>query len=199
MAAVGLIALSGPVTEVAATLTATRTALPAVPAPAAAVPGPVRVLAVAPAAPVAVPPVDGVDIPRPRPIEVAVRPGVPRGVALELTVPEAPCGGYGNPRRIVPGVLPGVASATVSWQADGRAEVQQYRVQAVAQRLVSGPQPDPPVQLAAQPEDCVPVTVAFAGLTPGDPYVFWLEEEVRGVDGVLRWVQVGTSDAVVIS
>ena len=50
VAAVGLITFSGPVTEVAATVTATRTALPAVPAPAAAPPDPVRGVAVPPAA-----------------------------------------------------------------------------------------------------------------------------------------------------
>jgi hypothetical protein len=55
VAAVGLIALSGPVTEVAATVTASRTALPAVPAPAAVLPGPVTVVAPAPAARAAVP------------------------------------------------------------------------------------------------------------------------------------------------
>src|SRR5687768_2060604 len=76
VAAVGLIAFSGPVTEVAATVTASRTALPAVPAPAAALPA--RVSVVAP--PPAVPPVSVVDIPRPQQIEVRVRPGVPHGV-----------------------------------------------------------------------------------------------------------------------
>ena len=198
MAAVGLIALSGPVTEVAATVTATRTALPAVAAPAAALPGRVTVVAPPPAAPAAVPPVSTVDIPRPQQIEVRVRPGVPSGVMPDTDPPPSSCGGYANPRRIVPGVVPGVASATVSWQADGHAEVQRYRVQAVSQQLVGGLQPDPPVQVAAQPAGCEPVTVAFAGLTSGAPYVFWLEEEVPDLYGVLRWVQVGTSDAVVI-
>jgi hypothetical protein len=195
VAAVGLIAFSGPVTEVAATVTASRTPLRAVPAPAAALPGPVTVVAPAPAA---VPPVSVVDIPRPRQIEVRVRPGVPHGVQPELHVPAATCGGYANPRQIPPGVVPGVASATVSWQADGHAEVLRYRAQAVSQQLVSGLQPDPPVQIAPQPAGCEPVTVTFAGLTSGVPYVFWLEEEVPDSFGVLRWVQVGTSAAVVI-
>jgi len=198
VAAVGLIAFSGPVTEVAATVTAARTALPAVPAPAAALPGAVTVLAAPPAAPAVVPPVDVVDIPRPRKIEVAVRPGVPVGVAPELHVPPAACGGFGTPRRILPGVVPGVASAAVSWQADGSAAVLRYRVQAVSQRLVAGLQPEPPAQIAPQRADCGPVTVAFAGLTSGAPYVFWLEQEVPDTNGVPRWVQVGTSDAVVI-
>ena len=198
VAAVGLIAFSGPVTEVAATVTASRTPLPAVPAPAAALPGPVSVVAPPPAAPAAVPPVSVVDIPRPQPIEVRVRPGTPYGVMPDTDPPPSSCGGYGNPRRIVPGVVPGIASATVSWQADGHTEVRRYRVQAVSQRLVTGLQPEPPSQIAAQPADCVPVTVALAGLTSGVPYVFWLEEEVPDTSGVLRWVQVGTSSAVVI-
>ena len=196
VAAVGLIAFSGPVTEVAATVTASRTALPAVPAPAAALPRPVTVAAPPPAV---VPPVSVVDIPRPRPIEVRVRPGVPYGVQPDTDPPPSSCGGYANPRQVPPGVVPGVASATVSWQADGHAEVQRYRVQAVSQQLVSGLQPDPPSLIAAQPAGCAPVTVTFAGLTPGVPYVFWLEEEVPDSFGVLRWVQVGTSSAVVIA
>lgn len=198
VAAVGLIAFSGPVTEVAATVTASRTPLPAVPAPAAALPGAVTVVAPPPAAPAVVPPVSVVDIPRPQPIEVRVRPGVPYGVVPETDPPPASCGGYGNPRQILPGVVPGVASATVSWQADGHAEVQRYRVQAVSQRLVTGLQPEPPVQIAARPAGCGPVAVAFTGLASGVPYVFWLEEEVPDSFGVLRWVQVGTSAAVVI-
>jgi hypothetical protein len=52
--------------------------------------------------------------------------------------------------------------------------------------------------IAPQPADCVPVTVAFTGLTSGVPYVFWLEEEVPDTSGVLRWVQVGTSAPAVI-
>jgi hypothetical protein len=40
--------------------------------------------------------------------------------------------------------------------------------------------------------------VTFAGLTSGVPYVFWLEEEVPDTFGVLRWVQVGTSQPVTI-
>jgi hypothetical protein len=198
-AAVGLIAFSGPVTEVAATVTASRTALTAVTAPAAALPGTVTVVAPPPAAPAVVPPVDVVAVPRPRPIELRVRPGVPVGVPPELEPPPAACGGYGAPRRILPGVAPGVASATVSWQADGSAGVLRYRVQAVSQRLVTGRQPEPPVQIAAQPAGCVPVTVAFAGLAPGVAYVFWLEEEVPDTAGVPRWVQVGTSGPVVIN
>jgi hypothetical protein len=45
----------------------------------------------------------------------------------------------------------------------------------------------------------VPVTVTVVGLTPGEPYVFWLEEQVTSAStGVTRLVQVGTTEAVVI-
>lgn len=198
VAAVGLIALSGPVTGAAATLTAARTALPPAPASAAAPPAPVPAAVPAPGAPVAAEPVSAVAIPRPRPVDVRVRPGVPRGVPPVLEPPPASCGGYANPRRISPGVVPGVASATVGWQADGHTEVRRYRVQAVSQQLVPGPQPDPPAVLAPQPAGCGPVAVTVTGLASGVPYVFWLEEEVPDTSGGLRWVQVGTSPPTAI-
>ena len=199
VAAVGLIAFSGPVTEVAATVTASRTALPAVPAPAAALPGRVSVVAPPPAAPAAVPPVSTVDIPRPQQIEVRVRPGVPYGVMPDTDPPPSSCGGYANPRRIVPGVVPGVASATVSWQADGHAEVLRYRVQAVSQQLVTGVQPAPLQQLVAQRDDCGEVSTTMVGLTSGVHYVFWLEEQIWDESAqVMKIVQVGSSTPILI-
>jgi hypothetical protein len=83
--------------------------------------------------------------------------------------------------------------------ADVRPEVLGYRVQAVSQRLVGGEQAAPVVQAAAQPAGCVPVTVTITGLASGEPYVFWLEEQVTSAStGVTRLVQVGTTEAVVI-
>jgi hypothetical protein len=140
-----------------------------------------------------------VDIPRPRQIEVPVRPGVPHGVMPDTDPPASSCGGYANPRQVLPGVVPGIASATVSWQADGHTDVRRYRVRAVSQRLVPGLQPEPPSLIAPQPAGCVPVTVTLGGLTSGVPYVFWLEEEVPDTFGVLRWVQMGTSAPAVIT
>ncbi|MGK5115395.1 hypothetical protein, partial [Geodermatophilus sp. CPCC 205506] len=198
VAAVGLIALSGPATEVAADVAAARTTVrTATPAPAAVAAAPTVSTPVVPV-PVPQDPVATVDIPRPGPIDLEVRPPfVPVGVAPELEPRPETCGGYGNPRRIVPGVVPGPGSATVSWQADARSDVLGYRVTAVVQRLVTGAQPEPPVQVAAQPEGCVPVGVTFAGLTPGVPYVFWLEEEIQDSWSVRR-VHVGTSSPVAI-
>ena len=125
-------------------------------------------------------------------------PVVPVGVAPPTSPRPAACGGYANPRQITPGVVPGPGSATLSWQADGHPEVVGYRVQAISQRLVTGAQPAPVQRTVAQPADCVPVSVTVTGLAPGDPYVFWLEEEVRDVGGTTRFVQVGTSGAVII-
>ena len=62
---------------------------------------------------------------------------------------------------------------------------------------MAGVRREPPFRIAAQPDGCVPVAGRFGGLTSGVPYVFWLEEEVPDPLGVLRWVQGGTSSAVV--
>jgi hypothetical protein len=96
-------------------------------------------------------------------------------------------------------VVVGGGSATVSWQSDNREEVQGYRVQAVSQALVSGPQPTPVVQTVGQPGGCAPVSLTITGLTSGEAYVFWLEEQVTSrTTGVTRLEQVGTSAAFVI-
>jgi hypothetical protein len=137
-------------------------------------------------------------IPRPHRPEF-VPPVVPHGVGIGDDPPPATCGGYGTPTRINPGVVPGAGSATLSWQADGRPEVTGYRVQAVPQTLVTGAQPEPRKQTAAQPAGCAQVTVTMAGLTRGEVYVFWLEEAVvDSITGVTRLVQVGSSAPVTV-
>jgi hypothetical protein len=143
----------------------------------------------------------GMQVPQPpRPVQVTV-PVAPafHGVSPTYTPPTAVCGGYGNPRRIVPGAQPGAGTATISWMADGHPEVRGYRVSAVSQRLVTGAQPAAPQQTVAQPAGCLPLTVTMTGLTPGEPYVFWMEEQtLDSRTGAVRFVQVGTSEAVVI-
>jgi len=137
-------------------------------------------------------------IPRPHSPEF-VPPVVPHGVGIDEDPPEAVCGGYSVPVQISPGAVPGVGSATISWQADGRSEVTGYRVQAVSQTLVAGAQPAPLQQSVAQPAGCGPVTVTVTGLASGVAYVFWLEEAVVDPQtSVTRLVQVGTSSPVVI-
>jgi hypothetical protein len=193
---VALAPAAPPVEEVAAT----------VPAPAAApwtrstpaVPGPV--VGTGAQAQSAGP---GMAVPQPpRPVRtgLVITPFVGVGKSPELTPRPPSCGGHTTPRQMAPGVVPGPGgSATVSWQAGGRAEVVGYRVTAVSQTLRPGLQPAPLQRTVAQPADCGPVTLAVAGLTPGDAYVFWLEERtVDAVTSVERFVQVGSSSSVVI-
>ncbi|GAB3355641.1 hypothetical protein GCM10027300_24230 [Modestobacter lapidis] len=138
--------------------------------------------------------------PRPTRTGLVVSPFVGVGRSPELHPRPAPCGGHTSPRRVSPGVEPGPGgSATVTWQAGARAEVLGYRVSAVSQTLRSGVQRAPLTRDAGQPADCGAVTVTFAGLTPGDAYVFWLEERTIDIaTSVERLVQIGTSQPVVI-
>jgi hypothetical protein len=136
-------------------------------------------------------------IPRPGTFEVP-RP-VPHGVIPTYEPPPATCGGYSVPKTINPGATPGRGSATVSWLADDRPEVTGYRVQAVAQTIVTGAQPEPVKQTAAQPGGCVAVSTTVTGLTSGETYVFWLEEAVvDSVTGATHLVHVGSSSPVTI-
>jgi hypothetical protein len=142
----------------------------------------------------------GLVVPQPpRPVGVSIRPWAAYGVAPTLTPREAPCGGTGSPRRVVPGVTAGARSATVTFPADDRGEVQGYQVSAVAQDPVSGRQATPVTVTAAQPDGCEQVTVTVTGLASGTYYVFWLEESITSpTTGVTRLEQVGTSAAVLI-
>ncbi|MCZ2838022.1 hypothetical protein [Modestobacter sp. VKM Ac-2985] len=143
----------------------------------------------------------GLVVPQPpRPGRISIMPNASIGRAPVYKLQPDGCGGAGTtPRRIVPGVVPGPGSATLDWMSDDRPEVVGYRVQAVSQRMVGGQQPPPVVQAVAQVEGCQPMTVTVDGLTPGEPYVFWFEEQVTSAStGVTRLVQVGTTGAVVI-
>ncbi|MGY1779606.1 hypothetical protein [Geodermatophilus sp. SYSU D01036] len=201
VAAVGLVALSAPATDLAAQVTASwapfRNAGTADgPEPARVADAP-RTVADAPE-PVADAPVLALPVPRRLHVEVP-SPLVPHGEPLRTTPPPAQCGGYGSLRQLSPGVVPGVGSATVSWQADGRGSVQGYRVTAVSQQLVTGPQPAPPQVTVGQRGDCGEVTASIGGLTSGVPYVFWLEELVLDAGTqVTEYQQVGWSGPVVI-
>jgi hypothetical protein len=74
-----------------------------------------------------------------------------------------------------------------------------YRVTAVSQELRVGEQVQPPSRTVEQPADCSPVTVTLTGLTPGETYVFWLEEQRLDVTSTVpRFLQIGTSTPVLI-
>ena len=139
-------------------------------------------------------------VPHPEVVRVGIAPPyVPYGVPAKTSPPPAKCGGYSTPRRITPTVVPGTGSATVSFPSDPSSDVQGYRVQAVRQALATGTQPPHVVATAAQRTGCGAVTVSLSGLTSGTPYVFWLEEQsVDKVDGKTLYVQVGSSEPVVI-
>ncbi|MGY1742767.1 MULTISPECIES: hypothetical protein [unclassified Blastococcus] len=143
----------------------------------------------------------GVAVPVPRDVDIEiVPPTVPRGVIPEFEPPPATCGGYSSPRRILPAVVPAAGSATLSWMADSDNDaVVGYRVQAVSQQLATGAQPEPPQVVVGQRDDCGEVTATITGLTPGVPYVFWLEEQVWDEQSQrMRHLQVGTTDPVLI-
>jgi len=136
-------------------------------------------------------------IPRPGNFEIP-RPA-PYGVAPDLEPSPAPCAGYSTPKVNNPGAVPGIGSATLTWMADDRPEVTGYRVQAVAQTLVTGEQPAPVQQTVAQPSGCVQVTTTMTGLTSGETYIFWLEEAVvDSTTSATRLFQVGASSPVTI-
>jgi hypothetical protein len=139
-------------------------------------------------------------VPRPQVVRQAiVPPYVPVGRAPKLSPPPAKCGGYATPRRLTPTVVPGTGSATVTFPADTSTDVRGYRVQAVDQHLVSGTQPAHVVATAAQVTGCADVTVTVGGLTSGDRYVFWIEEQqVTDAIALTQFVQVGSSEAVPI-
>jgi hypothetical protein len=197
--AVGLVVLGAPATELAAQVTAswapfrdagtTIDPVPQVPQVVAQTGFDVPEPAV---------PVPGVAVPVPRGVDLEfVPPTVPRGVIPEFTPPPAPCGGYATPRRIVPAVVPGAGTATLSWMADSSTDVRGYRVQAVSQVLTSGTQPEPAQQLVAQRADCGEVATTMTGLDAGGVYVFWLEEQVWDEPTQrMRYVQVGATDPV---
>ncbi len=200
-AAVGLVVLSAPATELAAEVSASWA--PFRNAGTADGPEPARVAdapppAAAPPAPVVDTPVLALPVPRRLEVEPAT-PLVPRGRPLEVTPPPAQCGGYGGLRQVPPGVVAGAGSATVSWQADAREVVQGYRVTAVSQQLAAGAQPAPPRVDVAQRADCGEVTATLGGLASGVPYVFWLEVALLDdTTGVTEYVQIGWSSPVVI-
>ena len=200
--AVGLVVLGAPATELAAQVTASWTPFRDAGTTIDRVPQVPQVVERTgfdvPEPAIAAP---NVAIPVPRDIDLEfVPPTVPRGVVPEYTPPEATCGGYSTPRRIVPAIVPGVGSATLSWMADSDNDVVTgYRVQAVSQTLVPGTQPVPPQQLVGQRDDCGEVATTMTGLTSGAYYVFWLEEQVLDEDRQLvEFVQVGSSAPVLI-
>ncbi|GIF13132.1 hypothetical protein Ate01nite_31640 [Actinoplanes teichomyceticus] len=82
-------------------------------------------------------------------------------------------------------VTPGRTSAVVKWFHPQDANLVQYRIIAVSQDLVSGPQPETPGWITVTPGRCGWMTATVSGLTAGTPYVFSVDGvwTRRGMDG----------------
>lgn len=81
-------------------------------------------------------------------------------------------------------VTPGAGSLKVEWPTQRDSG---YRVTAVPQELVSGPQPEPVWQTVAPGTGCA-VSTTITGLTPGAAYIVWLDAPGAGrnPDGTRR-------------
>jgi hypothetical protein len=75
-------------------------------------------------------------------------------------------------------VTPGKGKLTVSW---ARQWDSGYRITAVPQPLVSGSQPTPSWQPVPAGTACT-VTATITGLTPGRPYIVWLDAPGTGAE-----------------
>lgn len=69
-------------------------------------------------------------------------------------------------------VVPGTASATVSWWNIGDPSIVEYRLTAMPQELLIGPQPGWTWQTVAPGKGCTRVTATVTGLISQTPYVF---------------------------
>ncbi|WP_229076224.1 hypothetical protein [Actinoplanes sp. DH11] len=75
-------------------------------------------------------------------------------------------------------VTPGAGSLKVEWPRQYDSD---YRVTAVPQELVSGPQPEPEWQAVAPGTGCS-VSTTITGLIPGAAYIVWLDAPNTGYD-----------------
>ncbi|WP_157441467.1 fibronectin type III domain-containing protein [Actinoplanes awajinensis] len=99
-----------------------------------------------------------------------------------------PSGTSCNPGTYLGGAINGMTvttsktTAVVKWYNPGGRTLVQYRIIAVSEDLVTGPQPEVPGWITVTPTGCGWMTATVTGLTPATPYVF-------SVDGV--WTREG--------
>ncbi|MEV0896666.1 hypothetical protein [Actinoplanes sp. NPDC049802] len=86
-----------------------------------------------------------------------------------------------DPALIPVEVTPGPGSLTVDWPTQFGSG---YRVAAVPQALVTGPQPEPEWQEVGPGKGCT-MSTTLTGLTPGAAYIVWLDapDTGRRLDG----------------
>ncbi|RZU54250.1 fibronectin type III domain protein [Krasilnikovia cinnamomea] len=85
----------------------------------------------------------------------------------------SPCVGAHRPGVIsLANVRPGTATAVVSWHHPGDDSVVDYRVTAISQDLLDGPQPQVPWSMVTPGRGCHTATATVTGLRPRTRYIF---------------------------
>ncbi|HEX8630738.1 MAG TPA: fibronectin type III domain-containing protein [Catenuloplanes sp.] len=115
------------------------------------------------------------------------------------TAPPA-CSGTSRPGQLNGlTVVPGAGSATVSWYHAGDPAVVRYRLAAVPQKLAAGSQSPLDWRDVPTGAPCRTVTSTITGLTPGAPYIFWLDAvSTARVGAGDRDIAVGRSGVVTV-
>ncbi|GGN40906.1 hypothetical protein FHR83_006933 [Actinoplanes campanulatus] len=100
-------------------------------------------------------------------------------VSLSVPTPDPRCTKLWprtDPALIPVRVTPGAGSLKVDWPTQFNSN---YRVAAVPQKLVKGPQPQPVWQEVAPGSGCA-MSTTVTGLTPGAAYIVWLDAPNTG-------------------
>ena len=115
----------------------------------------------------------------PSPAETTGRPAATPTVSLSAPAPDPSCTRIWprtEPVMIPVEVTPGAGSLTVEWPTGYGPD---YRVTAVPQELVTGPQPEPSWQQVPAGTGCS-MRTTLTGLLPGAPYIVWLDAPDTG-------------------
>ncbi|MEV4277245.1 hypothetical protein [Actinoplanes xinjiangensis] len=115
----------------------------------------------------------------PSPAKTVGRPTATPAVSLSAPSPDPSCTRLWprtEPVMIPVEVTPGSGSLTVEWPTQYDSN---YRVTAVLQGVVAGRQPEPVWQDVPAGTGCA-VSATITGLTPGAPYIVWLDAPNTG-------------------
>ncbi|MDI6100508.1 hypothetical protein QLQ12_18010 [Actinoplanes sp. NEAU-A12] len=132
----------------------------------------------------------------PSPAATTGKPIATPAVSLSAPAPDPSCTKIWprtEPVMIPVEVTPGSGSLAVEWPAQYDSN---YRITAVPQALVAGPQPEPSWQEVPAGAGCS-VSTTITGLIPGEAYIVWLDAPNSGreVDGT-RHLYSGRSGVV---
>jgi hypothetical protein len=115
----------------------------------------------------------------PSPGETTGKPAVTPEVSLSPPAPDPSCTKIWprtEPVMIPVEVTPGAGSLTVEWPTQGLSD---YRIAAVLQDLVAGPQPEPE-WITVPPGKGCSVSATISGLVPDEAYIVWLDAPNTG-------------------